>query len=103
MEEAVRFSRADFENLVGSQLELAEPDDFKCGGDKTVTRMCVSPECSNFSIMCDGYGCHSCGYQSHQLCRFVRINAITKLLTEIVGRQKEFNLSISKIDAKLIN
>ena len=52
--------------------------------------------------MCNLDDCIVCGEDAHLMCRFIKMKAITQLLTKRAGRQKDFLQEINKIESSFI-
>ena len=53
------YSDAHFEAMIGKSL-VHDPNDLRCGGKKTVSRLCINPNCTKLSLLCSDSGCQEC-------------------------------------------
>ena len=64
MEEGLRFDDAHLEALVGKIL-VQDPKDLICDKEKTITRICINPNCKQLSLLCSDSECEICNEDAH--------------------------------------
>lgn len=97
------FVRSDEElEALFSKYEMPSIEDLTCEAGKVIRRMCASPECKNRSLLCSDIDCPFCGEEKHEQCRIVSMKGVTKELSNLAGKQKDFSLDICRIEGKFI-
>lgn len=84
-----------------SEYRIVEPELY-CQKGIPITRICINPECSKLSLICEDSNCQNCGDQNHLYCSTVKLKAINQLLTRRNQQQKDFAAELIKIQNKFV-
>jgi hypothetical protein len=86
-----------------AKFKFVEPEGLKCGIGNKITRVCISPTCSRYSLMCSDFDCVACKDDQHVMCPFIRLKSITELLNKKAAQEKELLMEINNIENHFID